>query len=416
MIVIPFIYFLCVFAYIWSKHKTWNMDLAATTLLIIISFFAIIIDVKDLYDDYGINECNITLPTLFLFCFQWTMVLIPLHLISRVPLHEHPPIKKPMLYSFFILMTLSSFIMIIAKAPDIIEALVMDMAEVRGEHYKDLAAGGDDSANYFLLLPSIFISTPFPTLALFFWFYMKAFMKCPIYLRGGILVASIVQAIIAIIMAGRAAMIYWAFDFFLLYSYFYQYLSKGVKRVITLTVSIFGGLAGFLFLSITIARFDGMSVGRDPLESIYGYAGQHINNFCTMFVKGGDAPASFDRIFPLFSKMTGNTYDMAAHYEAITSHLSSNIIVNVFDTFGGELYLDLGWFGYIFFFLLLAAGIFYLKYYCQEMTFNKVFILVIAVAFFTRGLFAWPFTGHYTTMALAATIFCCYLFKYQFKI
>jgi hypothetical protein len=107
---------------------------------------------------------------------------------------------------------------------------------------------------------------------------------------------------------------------------------------------------------------------------------------------------------------------MAAHYEAITSHLSSNIIVNVFDTFGGELYLDLGWFGYIFFFLLLAAGIFYLKYYCQEMTFNKVFILVIAVAFFTRGLFAWPFTGHYTTMALAATIFCCYLFKYQFKI
>ena len=416
MIVIPFIYFLGVFAYIWYRHKSWNMDLAATSLLIIISFFAIVIDVKDLYDDYGINENNTTLPTLMLFCLQWTVVLIPLHLICRIPLNKHFPVKEKMLYVFFIVMTLSSFFMIIAKLPDIIEALVMDMADVRGEHYKDLAAGGDDGTNYFLLLPSILISTPFPTLALFFWFYMKAFMKCPFFLRAGILTASIVQAIIAIIMAGRAAMIYWAFDFFLLYSYFYPYLSKGLKRTITITVSIIGGMTGFLFLSITFARFDGMAVGRDPFDSLYGYAGQHINNFCTMIEKGGDAPATFDRIFPLLSKLTGHSYDMVDHYDAITSHLSNNIIVNVFDTFGGELYLDLGWFGLFFFLLLLLAGALYVKNYWEKMTFERVFILVIAIAFFTRGLFAWPFTGHYTTMAIALVISCCYLFKYAFKI
>lgn len=416
MVVIPFIYFIGVFAYLWSKHKSWNMDLAATSLLIAISFFAIVIDIKDLYDDYGINECNITLPTLLLFCLQWTLVLIPLSYIARLPLEQHFPVKEKALYVFFVLVAASSFLMIITKSSDIMEALVMDMANVRDEHYKDLQTGGDDGSNYLLLLPNILTSTPFPTMALFFWFYMKAFMRSSIFLRAGILVASIVQAVVAIIMAGRAAMIYWAFDFYMLYSYFYPYLSKELKRVITLVTTVFGSLVGFLFITITFARFDGIHMGRDPFDSLYGYAGQHVNNFCTMFVQGGEAPASFDRIFPLISKMTGHPFDLFEHYEGITSHLSANILVNVFDTFGGEIYLDLGWFGYIFFFMALIVGFVYVKGTWSEMTFYRVFLLVIVIAFYTRGLFAWPFIGHYTTIALILTLFCCYFFKYAFKV
>lgn len=417
MIAIPFIYFICLFVYFWNKHQTWNMDLAAITILIVISFCAIMIDINDIYDDYGINQNNITLPTLILFCIQWTIVLALIHTISRIPLQQHFPVKENMLYLFFILITISSFAIIMTRAADIKEALVMDLADVRGQHYKDLAIGGSSEGfNYFMFLPNIFVTSPFPTLALFLWFYMKAFMKCNIFLRAGILIASIVQAIIAIIMAGRAAMIYWAFDFFLLYSYFYQYLSQSLKRRITLTASIFGGLAGTLFIAITLARFDGSSVNRDPFDSLYGYAGQHINNFCTMFVNGGESPITFDRIFPLLSKLTGHQFDLFEHYENITSHLSSNIIVNVFDTFGAEVYLDLGWFGYIFFMLLIFIFSFYIKTKWTEMSFNRIFILVIIIAFFCRGLFAWPFTHHYTTLALLLALSCSYLFKYAFRI
>lgn len=416
MIAIPLIYFICLFAYFWNRQKVWNMDLAATSLLIAISFSAIMIDVNNIYDDYGINEKNITLPTLFLFCLQWTLILIPIHILSKTPLHQHFPIKEKMLYVLFILITVSSILMILTRASDIKEALIMDLAEVRQEHYKELTYGNDSEANYFLLPANILVSTPFPTLALFFWFYMKAFMKCPLFLRAGILTASIIQAILAIIMAGRAAMIYWAFDFFLLYGYFYRYLPKADKRKITMTAGVLGVLAGFMFISITLARFDGSDSHRDPFESLYGYAGQHIDNFCTMIIHGGDSPITFDRLFPLFSKLTGHPYDMFAHYDAITAHLSSNIVVNVFDTFGGEIFLDLGWFGYIFFFIMVIIATFYIKNNWKVLTFNRIFILVILIAFFTRGLFAWPFTGHYTTMALCLTLSCCYLFKYAFKI
>ena len=68
--------------------------------------------------------------------------------------------------------------MILSSGSAIKEALIMDMADVRDQHYQDMAGGASGEANYFMLIPQILISNPFPTLALFFWFYMKAFMKC----------------------------------------------------------------------------------------------------------------------------------------------------------------------------------------------------------------------------------------------
>jgi len=415
MIIIPFIYFICTFIYFYMRSRSWGMDLAATTLLIAISFCAILIDVNNDYGDYGINYDNITLPTIILFCIQWTLVLVPIRILSRLPIEKHVLEKNTLLYIIFILVTCSSVIMIISNSSAIMEALVMDMADVREQHYEDMGGGSSGEANYFMLIPQIFISNPFPTLALFFWFYMKAFMKCPLFLRAGMLTASIVQAILAIIMAGRAAMVYWAFDFFLIYSLFHRYLPNGLKRKITLTSFIIGTFASILFVSITIARFDGSKSNRDPMASLYGYAGQQVNNFCTMFEKGGDAPFQTARIFPLYSKITtGKSFNLSNHYETIVTQV--NAIVNVFDTFGAELYLDLGWFGYISFFLLLFLFTIYIKSNWEKIEFHHIVIVVIVISFYTRSLFAWPFTHHYTTIALMMVLSNCYFFKYIFKI
>lgn len=416
MVAIPFIFFIGIFCFFYIRNKMWGVDLAATLLLIVISFCAIMIDANNLYGDFGINFDNITFPSVLLFCFQWTLVLFPLHYISSLTFEKHPPIKTFLLYILFIGVTLSSFIMIAVSLSDIKEALIMDMADVRDEHYSDLNSGGaGGEANYFLFIPQILVSTPIPTLALFSWFYMKAFMKCPFLLRAGILIASIVQAALAIIMAGRAALVYWVFDFFLIYSFFYRYLNRRVKWAINLSTTIVGGLIMFLFISITLARFDGSNVHSDPFESLYGYAGQHVNNFCTMIEKGGDSPLLFDRIFPLATKITtGESFDLAGHYDDINTHV--NVLVNVFDTFGGEIYLDLGWFGYILFMFMLILLMIYMKYQWHELTFYRMFAIVIFISFFTRALFAWPFTGHYTTIALMLTFSMCYMFKYAFKI
>lgn len=416
MVYIPFVYFVGLGAYLYLKHRRWGMDIAAVFILIVISFFAIMIDIRDLYGDYGINDYHITLPTIVLFCLQWTLVIMPFTVLQDIPLEKHSDIKSPLLYLLFIVVTLSSFLLVANSGEAIRNAMVMDLADVRNEHYQDLSAGGGKDTNYLMFLPTIICQPPFPTLALFLWFYMQTFMKSNLILRMGVLFASIVQAILAIVMAGRAAIIYWAFDFFMLFSYFHQYMSKRLKRAIMGVVLVVGGLIGTVFIAITISRFDTSdNSSRDPLSSIYGYAGQHVNNFCVMFEEGGQSPFQIDRIFPLTNKiLTGNTFDLMAHYDTIVQYIKP--MVNVFDTFGAEIYLDLGWFGYIMFFILYFMYTQYMKQRWDNLPFYRAFILVIFVTFFTKGLFAWPFTHHYTTMAIILMLSGCYFFRYIFKV
>lgn len=418
MLLIPLIFFLLLAVYFYMKHRCLNLDVSATLILIAISFFSILIDINDVYGDYGINEYAVTLPTILLYCIQWTLVLLPLHYLSCIKLQRHQPHKLLFLSIFIIILIASSALMIATSLTDIRDALIMDMVDVYKQNDSLRALGGHGESNYLMLLPHIFVSAPFPTLALFFWFYLKAFTKTPLVIRIGLLLASIVQAVLSIIVAGRAALIYWIFDFFLLFGFFYQYLSRRLKRGITIASFVIGGLIIGQMLLITISRF-GEDSGRgskvDPLVSLYAYAGQHVNNFCAVIADGGDAPVQIGRVLPLTNKIVNHQdFDLIQHYENI--HASVNIIVNVFDTFGGELYLDLGWFGYIVFFLFLILFTQIIRYNWRELTFHRVFPVVIFIAFFTRGLFAWPFVGHYTTFALMLVIIACLSFKYTFKV
>lgn len=418
MLLIPLIYFLLLATYFYYKHRCFNLDIAATLILIAVSFFSILIDINDVYGDYGINEYAVTLPAVILYCIQWTLVLLPLHIISSIKLQKHEPHKLLFLSIFVGTLIISSVIMIAYSLSDIKEALIMDMVDVYRQNGTMRSMGGRGESNFLMLLPQIFVAAPFPTMALFLWFYLKAFTKTPIIIQIGLLAASIVQAVLSIIVAGRAALIYWIFDFFLLFGFFYQYLSVRLKKGISIASLVIGGLIIGQMLIITISRF-GDDSGRgskvDPLVSLYAYAGQHVNNFCAVITEGADSPLQIGRVLPLTNKIINHQdFDLIQHYENIVA--SVNIYVNVFDTFGGELYLDFGWFGYIIFFLILGFITQIIRYNWQELTFHRVFPATIMIAFFTRSIFAWPFVGHYTTLALILFVMAYFLFKYTFRI
>lgn len=93
MLLIPFIYFVLLAAYFYMKHRCLNLDIAATLILVAISFFSILIDINNVYGDYGINEYAVTLPAILLYCLQWTLILLPIHHISCIQLQKHEPHK-----------------------------------------------------------------------------------------------------------------------------------------------------------------------------------------------------------------------------------------------------------------------------------------------------------------------------------
>ena len=226
---------------------------------------------------------------------------------------------------------------------------------------------------------------------------------------------AIVQAVLSIVQAGRSAIVYWFFDFYMLFGFFYQYMTPQLKRRITIAASVIILAVGSLFVTITISRFDREGSSSNSMDSVIGYAGQHVDNFCTMFVMGDNSPVQFDRVFPLFSRyVLHEPFDLDTHYQKTASFVKAN--VNVFDTFGAEVYLDLGWFGYIFLLLLLVMLAVYLRSRWKEIEFHQIFFVVLMEAFFVKGIFAWPFVGHYTTMAILLMLPFVYLFKYKFKI
>ena len=105
MLLIPLLYFIGLGIYFYKKQQCWNIDIAAVSLLVFISFFAILIDVNDIYGMYGINENYITLPSILLYCIQWTIILLPIHYIANLPIEKHPEVKTKLLYILAIIIS-----------------------------------------------------------------------------------------------------------------------------------------------------------------------------------------------------------------------------------------------------------------------------------------------------------------------
>lgn len=414
LLILTLLYFIGLFCFFAKKSGKWGIDLAATSILIAISIFSIVIDTKDLYGSYGVNYEELNFFFILLYCFQWTLVLVPLHLISKMTISEHPHYKSWLLYVLFVLLIITSVYVLVDRISEIRDALVMDMADVYNEHAEMMLRGGNYSSfSIIRLLSDILTAAPFPTFAIFFWFYTKTFWKINIVFRMGLLVVSILQTITSIADGGRAAFVFWFIEFYLIYSFFYPYLKKKTIIWINIAASIFIVLAASIFLAITIARFD--TSDRDSLDSLYAYAGQHVNNFCAMMNHGGEANFSVDREMPLFARYVLNqSFNIIEHYHSLHN---IGIFTNVFDTFGAELYTDMGWLAYAVFLFLWICGIYYIwAKWNQVIPFYRLFLVIILIRFFSVGMFSWPFLGYQTTMALLLTIAISLFFKFRFKL
>lgn len=313
------------------------------------------------------------------------------------------------------IVVVSGIIAVVVKAEDIRDAMIMDMADTYKDHIDTMYKGSSDGEfHLYRLFTDIFTATPFSTLCIFVCFYMISFRKGPVLLRILLLLASLIQSVIGISEAGRAAVIFWIFDLYMVYSFFYHYISRRTRIWINSAAAILIGIVGFVFVVITISRFeDGQ---RDPLESLWAYAGQHPNNFSTLMVNGGNTEFTYDRELPyLYRVLNHKSFDLFDHYAGLGS--SIGLLVNVFDTFGCELYLDMGWFAYALMLLLLLFLCFYLREkWRDDIPFYRILLIVILIAFFVRGLFSWPFTGHTTSQALFLLLLFTYYLKYDFKV
>ena len=410
MVYIPLIYFIILALHYYHKQRRWSAEIAAISVLILICLAAVIIDVKNLYGSFGCNENNLNLLGIIVFCLEWTILFQAFHILANKPIVMPNDIGQKKKDIFIVFMFVCVLIKILFHRDAIIQAMMEDPLSVKEAHYEDLEDGTIPSGrNFFMYLPSLFTATPYSTIALVWLFYGYTTRTYSTKHNLMLLFISFAPIAISIIIAGRAAIVYWTVEFYILMCLFWKDLSPKLHKLIIRTSMVFGSLIASVFFIITVSRFEDKS----PFDSVVTYMGQPLNNFCTFLSYGQNAPLQIGRIFPLTYKFQGHHFMLVQHYQQI--NFACDIKANVFSTFGGVVYIDLGIGALVFLLLIMMYIVHFPLQRMQDINLPNTIWIAIILAFFSHGLFGWPFIGHYTTGALASLL-CVYIWlNYNFK-
>ena len=411
---IPFIYFTCwLIRHLSNPNMRFGAGGMALLWIDISALFSILIDIRDVYGQFGCNEYSLSWVGVLLYCALWTIILIPLLKLDQVGIEIQPVEGKQTLFKFiciFLIICMFIHMAVAGSISSIKEQLVMDLSDAYSEKLsKDTYSGG--AGAIWQWIPNIV--SLFTPLYLLCWFISITICKQSKLINSLLLLSSALGMIVGFVGGGRAALLWWILTFLVYLFLFKRNLSPVQLKRIRLTFIVFAGCAFLGIVLITVARFeDGISYA---LDSFIGYAGQQVNNFCAFLPHADFFHLYPDRIFPLYQYVVKHqSYDMIEFY----SYLSSlyPIKMNVFFTVFGGLLVDTGFLGLFTFLILYLLATRYLHYSIHnELTIPYLFVLSLIFCIPIRGLFGWPFTNYHNTLYIFFSIGLLLCFKYNIK-
>ena len=374
--------------------------------------FSILLDARNLYGEWGCNDYALSLSSVVLYCALWTLILYPLTLLDEKDITIS--ISKNRLFSVlcvFLIICTIIYVLGTGAFSNIIEKLSM----ARHEAYSDSMDMSEiyKSKGQFLLWIPLVVSHSWPLLLLC-WFVSFCVCVQSWWIRMGLLISSLFMMISAYAGGGRAQLVWWIITFFIYFFLFLPNMNKQ-QKIMGFGMSTIAGIGIIVgILSITLSRFD--SSAQDyALNSIIGYAGQSLNNFCAVLPYTDLSHIYLDRTFPLTNLLINHQiYNLHDYYDFLSSYYP--LQVNVFFTVFGCLLMDIGWLGLI---IYLTVYILVFKYIFlntdSHIDMSRLCILTIMICFPVRGIFGFPFSGHMNTLYILLSIGLYLLFKYHVK-
>ena len=413
LIYIPFIYFttwlilhLCV-----SKAR---FGAGAMSLLWVdlSALFAIILDARNLYGEFGCNPNAISLTGIIIYCLCWTIALYPLIKLDKISFDELS-VTKPRLFTIICYVFIFSMVAHIAfiDIDSIIAGFTKDMSEAYSESLESGTYQGG-AGNFIMWIPNIISS--FGPLYLMLWFISLTLCRQNRIIRIGLLLSSMLAMISGVAAGGRAQLIWWFITFMIYFYLFKPTLSKQHIRSIYILLISAGSLVLIAFLAITLSRFD--DGGDQAMDSFIGYAGQQINNFCTIIPHAKIGPTYPKHILPLSNYIINHEAVRLQDYHAIIGD-AFPYQMNVFFTFFGDLIHDIGLGGlcvFMIMYMLICSRIVDNK---QEgsFTFAKLLLMSILIRVPVEGLFSWPFVNYRHSLFMLFTCGMFFIFQYTLK-
>lgn len=410
LIYIPFIYFtLWLILHLVNPNNRFGAGAMALLWVDLSAFFAILIDFRNLYGQFGCNSHAISFIGIILYCALWTIILYPLIRLDNNNIQISSITIKPKLFRFLCVFLILCMIIHIGQLDlaTLKNQLLMDSSEAYSDKFeRAMYAGG--AKQYWMWVPNIVAS--FTPLYPLFWFISITICKQPKWISILLLLFSLLSMIVGFSDGGRAALL-WGIMTFLMYFFLFKHKLSSIQlKNITILFACITCIALIGFTLITISRFD--DGANNAIDSFIGYAGQPINNFCAFLPYTDFAHLYPERIFPLYQYAVKHEALRLSDIYAVLSNIYP-IQVNVFFTLFGELLMDTGVLGLIIFLVLYTwVTRTFLKGH-STLNIQHLFIIGIILCIPVRGLFAWPFTTYSDTLYLFFSL-CLYLiFQYN---
>lgn len=412
---IPFIYFtIWLIIHLINPKMRFGAGAMSLVWIDISAFFSILLDSKNLYGQFGCNDYAISIEGVLLYCVLWTIVLTPIMKLDSKDYIITSHINKPKLFKYLCLFIISCMIIHVIFA-DYHSFLQEKLASDSADNYADslnVETHRGGSQQFLLWIPNIVSS--FSPLYLLCWFISITICKQSKLISILLLGSSMIAMLIGFAVGGRALLLWWCVTFLMGFYFFKQQLSTIQKKLVGIIFLSFAAIALIGMMIITLSRFD--DGGSQALDSIIGYAGQQVNNFCALIPYVDFAHLYPDRIFPLYQYVVkGEPYDMIQFYSFLSNLYP--IRINVFFTLFGGLLIDTGIAGLIVF-LIVYVFVSKKLIHSQQISINiaQLFIWNILFCIPVRGLFGWPFTTYNNSLYIFFSIGLFVLFNYTFKV
>ena len=414
MVYIPFIYFTLMLVWCWHKYHTIGIGFVSIAWVDISSLFAIVIDARGLYGTMGVNDYAITPIATFIYCFLWTIALLPIAKLDDPDFSLS--VRKSQLFTLLCLF-ICLMVGIQLVFGDFVELLQNGLKLSGAENY-DLAKEAEQNyqgrGKYWLWIPTI-VSNGFP-LILLCWFISLTICPQRKWVTLALILLSTTKMIIGLLSGGRAQIIWWMITFLMLFAFFRRFMSNHHRVLIRNIFIALGSLALVGFLSITFSRFDDST--DYAIDSLVGYAGQTFNNFCAFLPYSEIYQFRFERTFPLLNLLTHHHHvGLLEYYDMLENEFP--IYMSVFFPFFGSAIIDLGWIGISIIYVLYLMCYRYLVLPDRGtniIDFSSLVIMAVLTGFISQGLFHYPFAYHENTAYAIFSLLLYFIFKYNYKV
>lgn len=409
MVAVPFIYFSILLLYVVKKRTFFCVASLLLLVYVIISFFSIVIEETNAYDNTCPNVKVTLIPTI-LYCVLLTIAITPFLAFHDEKIKNIGQIRDSKYINFVVYVFFMIFVLLIVlTGEDIIRNQML--LSVNENLKADIRLGRVDAVSlsgFSLQIAQkcrLFSSASLLLLPIFF--YSLCFWKKKWYYNMAIFIGSMSTIPAALLQLDRSRIVYWGMVFVASFAFFYKFLPQKKKKIISIIGLVFLSFIVLYIGYMNLMRFSNKSYESD--HYLISYLGQSFLNFCTNYERINLHEYSIVGAFPILNKLLGGE-DLLYWYDFVSRTHRGLFIMN-FSTFLGEFISEIG----VLFTILWTIGfnriaVLFLKHKNQEnISFFKMNIFFVLLLVPYCGIFAHYFHEAFLNLATLGFVWAVYI-------